>query len=116
MNSLRFDEEGAFTIYKSDSPNHATIIEFFLVDLEQVKSIESSVAVKFSICTNWLKRQQDYTFKKYVNLGLSISFEIGGWLDNDNQLYDFVIPPNLLRELGRLDLPIEFTLNDYYRY
>lgn len=44
-----------------------------------------------------------------------MTFEIGGWLDDDNQLYDFIIPPDLLLELGRLGLPIEITLNDYYR-
>ena len=109
------ESDNIFRFEKSKDINSATVIEFFYFIRSQPHQIEEEVEELFAICTSWLMKQNEDIFKVGIREGLKISFEIGGWLDDGNQLYDFVIPAKLLFQLGRLELSVEMTLNDYHR-
>ncbi len=109
------DSDNIFRFEKSKDTGAATVIEFFHIVGRQPHQVEEEVEVLFAICTSWLMKQNEDVFTSGISEGLIISFEIGGWLDDDNQLYDFIIPAKLLFQLGRLGLNVEMTLNDYHR-
>jgi hypothetical protein len=105
------------TFYPSESAWQAARILLFSVDMrelgdfqEPTEEFAARVAAGFAQAATWLRECQTNSLDHWKRLGKKADVFVGGWLVNEQ--FDLELPPEFLKECGRLGLPISICTND----